>query len=447
MQQVGQETTGVLSGTLYSPVRTYYGEYSLKHWLELLLSKNIVLPEYQRSFVWDLDDVKKLIFSLDRGAFVPSITIAHDQGRNIILDGQQRLTSLLLASLNLFPTREKFQASRQAVEVDAEESLGDTKEPLEWTFHKLIPQNSLGKMSLREVSANLQPDCYSTLFSPPSSFEVGANGVLPDFYSSHYIGFTYIIYDDTGARGNTNATQSVPGKDANRYFAELFRSLNYTGKSLSPEESRRALYFRNPEFTPFFEGKIDDDTLCSDLKVKIGGDLCRLDWIRYLAILTAAQISDCPLKYYSSISRREIFFEDYVSWVVGLEQESYPDKFSTTENPNRDLFVGDSPAWKDRYAVLKEAFRRVEQEIEEACFPSQIDADYWLFGLVNLVLFKGETLSPDSWNRVVPTLKGHISDAKNDEAHLKSINSLRYTYMRLRESIGSYTPNDNTHTE
>ena len=31
--------------------RTYYGEYSLKHWIDLMLNGNIVLPEYQRSFV------------------------------------------------------------------------------------------------------------------------------------------------------------------------------------------------------------------------------------------------------------------------------------------------------------------------------------------------------------------------------------------------------------
>ena len=38
--------------------RVYYGEYTLKHWLDLMLKKNIVLPEYQRYFVWDENRVK-----------------------------------------------------------------------------------------------------------------------------------------------------------------------------------------------------------------------------------------------------------------------------------------------------------------------------------------------------------------------------------------------------
>lgn len=43
--------------------RTYYGEYSLKHWLPLMLSGDIVLPDCQRSFVWEGPDMKRLIKS------------------------------------------------------------------------------------------------------------------------------------------------------------------------------------------------------------------------------------------------------------------------------------------------------------------------------------------------------------------------------------------------
>lgn len=50
--------------------RVYYGEYSLKHWINLLLKRNIVLPNYQRSFVWDEKDIKRLIKSLGEGQFV-----------------------------------------------------------------------------------------------------------------------------------------------------------------------------------------------------------------------------------------------------------------------------------------------------------------------------------------------------------------------------------------
>ena len=54
--------------------KIYYGEYSLFHWLELILSRDIILPSYQRRFVWD-EQVKFLINSFSENNFVPPITI------------------------------------------------------------------------------------------------------------------------------------------------------------------------------------------------------------------------------------------------------------------------------------------------------------------------------------------------------------------------------------
>lgn len=34
--------------------KVYYGEYSLDHWIKLILKKDIVLPDYQRNFTWSL---------------------------------------------------------------------------------------------------------------------------------------------------------------------------------------------------------------------------------------------------------------------------------------------------------------------------------------------------------------------------------------------------------
>ena len=93
--------------------KVYYGEYSLKHWIDLLLQKNIVLPDYQRIFVWDKDKVIKLLKSIDCNYFIPPITIGayrqENGSHNLIIDGQQRLTSLLLSCLQLYPKGECFK--------------------------------------------------------------------------------------------------------------------------------------------------------------------------------------------------------------------------------------------------------------------------------------------------------------------------------------------------
>ena len=94
--------------------RVYYGEYSLAYWIELILTKKIVLPKYQRHFVWEPSDVREFVDSLKEKRFVPPVTIGsfskNGVKQNLIIDGQQRLTSVLLAYLEIFPDKEQYKA-------------------------------------------------------------------------------------------------------------------------------------------------------------------------------------------------------------------------------------------------------------------------------------------------------------------------------------------------
>ena len=120
--------------------RNFYGEYSLEQWIKLILTKEIILPDYQRAFVWSEEDVKELITSLKDGLFVPPITIGNYDGKiNYILDGQQRLSAILIAYLELFPRKEMFQLTNQEYQATANDNDDIAEEdedimPLEWQF-------------------------------------------------------------------------------------------------------------------------------------------------------------------------------------------------------------------------------------------------------------------------------------------------------------------------
>ena len=92
--------------------KVYYGEYSLKHWIELLLKKDLELPPYQRNFVWSEAQVKEFVIGLKGEIFVPPVTIGvcnkDGVNHNLILDGQQRLSSLLLAFFGVYPKKDAF---------------------------------------------------------------------------------------------------------------------------------------------------------------------------------------------------------------------------------------------------------------------------------------------------------------------------------------------------
>ncbi len=77
----------------------------------MILKQNITLPSYQRRFVWTDKNVKALIKAFEENQFVPPITIGaftiDGKPQNLILDGQQRLTSILLAYLGRYPNKTK----------------------------------------------------------------------------------------------------------------------------------------------------------------------------------------------------------------------------------------------------------------------------------------------------------------------------------------------------
>ena len=55
--------------------KNVYGEYTLLHWIELILRKNVVLPSYQRHFVWTEEKYNKFIGALKNGNFIPPVII------------------------------------------------------------------------------------------------------------------------------------------------------------------------------------------------------------------------------------------------------------------------------------------------------------------------------------------------------------------------------------
>ena len=413
--------------------RVYYGEYTLRHWVDLMLTRGIELPEYQRSFVWDEDDVKRLLASLNSGQFILPVTIAHykdENGeKNLILDGQQRLTSILLVYLGFMPIKEKFNST------DVDLANGDDSEEemkgssMEWTYKKLLTDTQKDNVVSRIQDRLRGNDQYKEL-------KVAIDGDMEEFYERTFLGFSFII----PAEQDANATQ--------RYFSALFRNMNYLGKKLSPLESRRSLYFMNREYKDYFDGKTTegDDVLCN-IKIIENMQPRKIDFVRYLSMLSQLMIvKDNDLKLvmvgYSAYSSRESYYADYVSYIVNLEQESRKDKFNgfgmEKVFPNHE--------WKDRFKAVKEFLERNKAKLgldeKNGAFTSWIDADYWLFGLLDTVLFKGKTLVNE--DVLTAELVGEISakrkqkDGEPASEYQKNPNRIGNLRARIERSLAIY---------
>lgn len=89
--------------SIYFSVSSYGADYTVDGLIKRLEKKQIVVPEFQRSYVWDIKKASRFIESLIIGLPVPGIFLSRDSLESstssmssslLIIDGQQRLQSL-----------------------------------------------------------------------------------------------------------------------------------------------------------------------------------------------------------------------------------------------------------------------------------------------------------------------------------------------------------------
>lgn len=426
--------------------KVYYGEYSLKHWIDLILTRNIELPEYQRHFVWQERDIKRLIKSLKEKQFVQPVTIAlyniEEQKKNLILDGQQRLTSILLAYIGYLPDRKKFMEGDNDTNLLAEEddsALDDTEgntskqHSILWKFNELLSD----KNSKEDIVRRIRDDERYTQLTGHEFTDL-----TDEFFENTFMGFSYIIPEST----IQTEVQDV--------FSKLFRNINYFGKKLNVMESRKSLYFQNMDLVRYFEGKTEDDNdvLCG-IKIIENLQPYKIDFVRYLSILSQYWANDSDeskvLVGYSAFSSRESFYADYVSYVLGQgadEQESRPEKFA-------NFIFGEAfhnNCWPERFNNLEHTIKRVKASMglnARNSFSTWIDADYWLFGLIYHIVFKGKSLNEtlsrkegDTEKTLQNEISTKIEEKKNGgNNYMKNTNRLGNLRERLKESCEIYS--------
>lgn len=383
--------------------RVYYGEYSLQHWIDLILKKNIILPEYQRYFVWDQKQVVKLIETFRKNEFVPPVTIGafKDDGvsQNLILDGQQRLTSILLAYLGLFPDRETY---KRAVErfANEDDDLGEEEDELEnvieWTFNKLIEKGRDRQTINRAVAQG--------------TYKPIDLGVDQDFLKNKFLGFSYLVPNVSDHKRQQN------------YYSSVFRNINIQGKPLQPQESRKSFYFLDTTLSDFF-----NPAFAQNYSVRNSSQTAKIDFVRYLALLSQFKKdgnADRLAKSYKS--RMEEYYEQYIYAVVG-------------ENAS-PMFVEFLTAFPDK--AFKPRFERLTLSLADLEIPTEflsiIDTDMYFAGLIYWIIIEDKTLNVIDRAGLKQKLSDKIIEFRLNTQHTKSPAALKYLQSRIHASIEIY---------
>lgn len=389
--------------------RTYYGEYSLGYWLHLICNKNIVLPPYQRHFVWNKDKVLSLMHALKERRFVPPITIGafrrETEVTNYVIDGQQRLTSLLLAYVGKYPCLDKFEPKGMNLASDAmidEDSEGEGVDySREWTFNDILCDGKNTKSDIQLRCGREQYEDIEETFTEKDLCEI-------------FIGFSYIV---PGSRDP---------KIQQAFYTREFKDLNTSGATLNALESRRSLYFWDSTLTGLFEPEFARFVILRAAH-KASKSAC-LDFVRYLAIMADYAKSKNSESVASGWKKNlEGYYFEYICSIV-------EDKPSNLFVDFKEIFT--NRQYKDRMDVLKRSVADLEFMREHQ---SIIELDVEFFGLVYWVLYESKKIRGIDVGELKAKLGQKIKAFRQDVVHAKAPGLLKYLRARVKASCEIYS--------
>lgn len=204
-----EETTGYVGRYDITSYPNDFNIATLKSYIE---SDAIVIPSFQRNFVWDMQKSSRFIESLILGLPVPQLFL-YERSKNKywVVDGQQRLMTVYYYLKGRFPRKERRSEIRKIFDEQGsipDEALNDPK--LFCDF----------KLSLR-------------------SSESGTNNPLND-----------LMYEDLGEQKAGLDLQTIrcvmvrqnAPEDEDSSVYEIFNRLNTGGTNLKPQEIRACMY-------------------------------------------------------------------------------------------------------------------------------------------------------------------------------------------------------------
>jgi uncharacterized protein with ParB-like and HNH nuclease domain len=382
--------------------RVYYGEYSLRHWIELILKKNLILPDYQRLFVWSEAKVETLIDTLKKNQFVPPVTIGayknEDSTQNLILDGQQRLTTILLAFLGIFPDKLTYQRAVEHFLNDNDDEQEENEEldnVLEWTFRTLLEKGNSKEQILGKII--------------DSNYKRIDLAIDDTFLDKTFLGFSYLVPNISNI------------EEQQRYYSSVFRNINIQGQILLAQESRESLYYLDQELVQFF-----NPDFIKSIVVKSVSSEIKVDFVRYLSLLSQYKKDGSSNSVARSYKQyMEEYYEEYIHLVVNDEDGKYG-KFSNYFADKR---------FEDRFLRLKSSIGSLEIYNQ---FPSIIDLDVYFFGLIYEIVLEDKSIDDSRKAAMRDEIELKISEFKSDPSHTKAPSNLTHLRARITSSIEIY---------
>lgn len=207
------------------------------------------LPKYQRKYVWEKSDASKLILSLIKNIPIPPLYLYFDNdGKYVVLDGQQRITTIFMYYNNLFYSSSKADRTR----LDFKE-ISDLLEKIEFNERAL----KLNKLSKKETkSYNLEiTNLYKNL---KKKYNLSKTDYKLTINENNEKNITFESFNEKSKRILRRKDLEVVfvecnDKNSDIVYSEIFKLLNSAGKNLSSQEIRNGIFYNNVLYDQLYE--------------------------------------------------------------------------------------------------------------------------------------------------------------------------------------------------
>ncbi|MGL4874353.1 MAG: DUF262 domain-containing protein [Clostridium sp.] len=179
-----------------------------------------VIPKYQRKYIWTQEQVENLAISLIRGLPIPPIYVYRNENKEmVILDGQQRMLSLLLYYKGKYIKNKKDVQIELQKLMDDEELINGDK-----TFSEVLEE----KYNLKDVNYMLR------YIEDNEEKEIQINYSMLPKNIRRTVDFTNISVIEI-------KVNSESGEES-RVLYKVFENLNSAGTPLKNQELRNGVY-------------------------------------------------------------------------------------------------------------------------------------------------------------------------------------------------------------
>ncbi|OSB19391.1 hypothetical protein B2H94_09930 [Clostridium sporogenes] len=284
-----------------------------------------LLPKYQRKYVWEKVQAANLILSLIKNIPIPPIYLYYNNadGKYVILDGQQRITTIFMYYKSVFykgsKDRKRFNFKEISTQLDKVDLY---KEQL-----KLYKDMDM-KIDINKIKNNIK-EIYNNLEKKynikKTNFELDTQDIT--FENFNEKSKRILIRKDLEV-----VFVQCDDKNPHRVYTEIFKLLNSAGKELSNQEIRNGVYSDN-----FLYEQIDDFNEGSSIWRQIYGNSRTSKDFEYLLRFLAL---DRFTNYVDEKTKSEVKLDNMKNFSLGHIIDQYSEEFNKRySNDSEDINV------------------------------------------------------------------------------------------------------------